>query len=160
MINSPLTPRRTNLILQFPRTSRWQQSLQNLTYMCCSCHMDLSRTHLWLEVLVSACLFCCELSNMIGSSWAALCNTDVKGSEQFYNPMFLAVWKQELNQMMKRLELGHEEGLGLYNVPKNSQDFFACVDAPCMSKCPLFFPTKVIWIHSTYLSNFEFDEEW
>jgi hypothetical protein len=53
--------------------------------------------------------------------------------------------------MMKSLELGHGEGLGLYNVPKNSQDFFACVDTCCMcksdhsfllhpkSKCP-FFP--------------------
>jgi hypothetical protein len=29
--------------------------------------------------------------------------------------------------MMKHLELGHEEELGIYNVPKNSQDFFACV---------------------------------
>lgn len=76
---------------------------------------------------VSACLFCCKLSNMIGSSWAVLCNTDVKASEQFCYPMFLAVWKQELNQMMKRLELGHEEEPGIYNVPKNSQDFFACV---------------------------------
>jgi hypothetical protein len=56
--------------------------------------------------------------------------------------------------MMKRLELGHEEELGLYNVPKNSQGFFASVDAPCMckfdhsfllhpkSKCPLFSPPK------------------
>jgi len=54
---------------------------------------------------------------------------------------------------------------------KQSRFFCLCVDAPCMckfdhsfllhpkSKCPLFSPTKVIWIHSTYLSNLEFDEE-
>ncbi len=98
---------------------------------------------------------------MIGSSWAAPCNTDVKGSEQFCYPMFLAVWKQELNQMMKRLELGHEEELGLHNVPKNSQDFFACVEKMplvCVSLITHFSfipsPNAPFFPHTSHMNAF------